>query len=285
MGGGGLTPVNAKAAAALREIGTLLAEQKANPFRVNAYRRAANTIEALQEPLDRIVSREGIRGLTGLPGVGEGIARSVYEFVTTGEMSRLDTLRGGHDPIHLFQRIPGIGPVLAREIYDRLHVSTLEALEVAAHDGRLARLQGMGKGRVELIEAWLASVLGKRKPPRAVDGEHPKPPVDVILDIDRRYREKSKRGELPKIAPRRFNPGSRAWLPIMHSTRGEWHYTALYSNTRRAHELKRTRDWVVIYYYDEHHHEGQCTVVTETGGELAGRRVVRGREAECRAPG
>ena len=71
-------------------------------------------------------------------------------------------------------------------------------------------------------------------------------------------------------------PANRAWLPIMHATRGEWHFTALFSNTRRAHELKRTKDWVVIYYYDEHHHEGQCTVVTETRGDLAGSRVVRG---------
>ena len=51
----------------------------------------------------------------------------------------------------------------------------------------------------------------------------------------------------------------------------------------RAHELGRTRDWVVIYYYDGEHVEAQCTVVTETRGALAGRRVVRGREEECRA--
>ena len=34
---------------------------------------------------------------------------------------------------------------------------------------------------------------------------------------------------------------------------------------------------------DDAHAEGQCTVVSETHGPLAGRRVVRGREAECRA--
>jgi putative hydrolase len=40
---------------------------------------------------------------------------------------------------------------------------------------------------------------------------------------------------------------------------------------------------VVIYFYDDEHAEGQHTVVTETHGPLAGRRVVRGRETECRA--
>ncbi|MGZ5127014.1 MAG: DNA-binding protein, partial [Burkholderiales bacterium] len=70
---------------------------------------------------------------------------------------------------------------------------------------------------------------------------------------------------------------------IMHASRDGWHFTVLYSNTARAHELGRTRDWVVVYFYDGDHAEGQHTIVTEARGTLAGRRVVRGREAECRA--
>lgn len=60
----------------------------------------------------------------------------------------------------------------------------------------------------------------------------------------------------------------------------EWHFTAMYSNTAHAHELKRTHDWVVVYYYDYHHREGQCTVATKGRGPLIGWRVVRGREQE-----
>jgi putative hydrolase len=86
---------------------------------------------------------------------------------------------------------------------------------------------------------------------------------------------------LPKIAPRRFNPSGEAWLPILHTERGEWHFTALFSNTARAHELGRNRDWVVIYFHEDSGPEGQRTVVTETRGPAAGQRVVRGREAEC----
>jgi hypothetical protein len=67
----------------------------------------------------------------------------------------------------------------------------------------------------------------------------------------------------------------------MHVTESGWHFSALYSNSARAHQLKRTRDWVVLYFYDEQHHESQHTVVTETHGSLTGRRVVRGRESEC----
>ena len=108
------------------------------------------------------------------------------------------------------------------------------------------------------------------------------PSVAVLLDVDAEYRRRSARGELARIAPRRFNPSGEAWLPVLHTERGEWHFTALYSNTARAHELGRTRDWVVVYFYDHDHHESQCTVVTEQSGPLRGKRVVRGREQECR---
>ena len=55
----------------------------------------------------------------------------------------------------------------------------------------------------------------------------------------------------------------------------------MFSNSYRAHELGRNRDWVIMYYYDEHHRGGQCTIVSEYRGILSGKRVVRGREDEC----
>jgi putative hydrolase len=109
------------------------------------------------------------------------------------------------------------------------------------------------------------------------------PPVQSLLDVDREYRQSSAAGRLPKIAPKRFNPEGLAWLPILHTDRGKWHFTALFSNTARAHELGRTDDWVVVYFYDDNHQEGQNTIVTETKGPMTGKRVIRGREAECRA--
>lgn len=275
--------LNDDTAAMLRQIADLLQKQGANPFRVNAYRRAANTVQSLRDSVRDIVEDKGTGGLTALPGIGEGIARCIYEYVATGEMSRLDALRGGHDPIRQFLRIPGVGPALAGRIHDQLHISTLEALELAAHNGRLQKLPGMGPGRVESIRAWLASVLGERRRPPQAAAHTLEPPVSMLLEIDRRYRQQAGQDKLPKIAPKRFNPQNEAWLPVLHATRGEWHFTVLFSNTQRAHELDRTRDWVVIYFYDRHHHEGQCTVVDETRDGLIGKRVVRGREIECRA--
>ena len=70
-------------------------------------------------------------------------------------------------------------------------------------------------------------------------------------------RNKAEAGQLPTIAPKRFNPEGKTWLPVLHSTQDGWHFTALYSNTARAHELGRTHDWVVVYFYDDHHRPGQ----------------------------
>lgn len=118
-----------------------------------------------------------------------------------------------------------------------------------------------------------------RVPPRSPAIAEP-PPVAELLDVDREYRRQAAAGRLRTIAPHRLNPDGVAWLPILHTDRGGRKYTALYSNTARAHRLHRTRDWVVVYYGNgggEH----QVTVVTEHGGPLRGRRVVRGREEAC----
>ena len=107
------------------------------------------------------------------------------------------------------------------------------------------------------------------------------PGVDILLDVDREYREKGRAGSLPRIAPRRLNPEGKAWLPVLHTRFGPWHFTALFSNTLRAHEMHRVYDWVAIFYSDPDGGEAQATVVTERRGTLTGKRVVRGREPEC----
>jgi len=107
------------------------------------------------------------------------------------------------------------------------------------------------------------------------------PSVEVLLGIDQEYRDKAKAGVLRLIAPRRMNPEGKAWLPVLHTRYGPWHFTALFSNTERAHEMHRTGDWVVVYFSGDDGDEGQVTVVTERRGALTGMRVVRGREPEC----
>ena len=272
--------LNERAAEIFRECAGILEHQAANPFRVNAYVRAANVLDALQDDVREILEKEGAHGLEKLPGIGRGLAAAIDEIARTGRLSQLDRLRGEASPETLFQTLPGVGSQLARDIHDTLHIDTLEALETAAHDGSLLTVPGIGERRAAAIRAGLASMLGRGQARR--DRHGPEPPVRLALAIDAEYCRRAAAGELPKIAPKRFNPEGKAWLPVLHAEREGWHFTALFSNTARAHDLGKTDDWVVIYFYDDDHREGQCTIVTETHGPMEGERVVRGREAECR---
>lgn len=263
----------------LEEVADLLEAQQANPFRVQAYRRAAASVRRLSKPLAKIWHEQGDKGLRAVSGVGERLGTALRILITTGRLPMLDRLRGETDPVALLESVPGIGPVLAERLHGELGIDSLEDLEAAAHDNRLSDLAGIGKKKLAGIVDSLATRLGRvRREGPAHEADEPS--VEELLDIDREYQEKATADQLPKITPRRFNPSGEAWLPILHTHRGERHYTAIYSNTARAHELARIRDWVVLYY-DGGLDERQATVITSQRGSLTGKRIVRGRENEC----
>jgi predicted flap endonuclease-1-like 5' DNA nuclease len=281
---------NPEIAQALERVADLLEAQDADPFRVRAWRRAAETVRAHPTPLAALVAESGLAGLDRLPGIGRSLASAIEELVRTGRLRMLERLEGEVAPEDLLTTLPGIGEALARRIVD-LGIHTLEELELAAYDGRLAAVPGFGARRVRAVQAALAGILGASARRRAgaarrrAAGEEAtpaeRPEVAALLAVDAEYRRRAEAGELRRIRPRRFNPAGTAWLPVLHAERDGWTVSALYSNTARAHELGKTHDWVVIYF-ERDGVEEQCTVVTESSGPLAGRRVVRGREAECR---
>ena len=275
--------INAESAARLEEVAALLAAQQANRFRVEAYRRAAQTVRDWPQPLNELVKAHGVEGLRKLPGIGISLARSLHQLATTGRLPMLERLRGEGDPVELLASVTGVGKRLAERLYTELSIHSLEELESAAHDGRLLAVAGFGSKRIAGIRDSLASRLGRvRKPVGSLPT--PLPAVSEILSVDEEYRRRACRDELSKIAPRRFNPKQEAWLPILHTARGARHYTALFSNTAHAHEMGKTHDWVVIYCdsgRDGGDGERQHTVITAERGPLTGRRIVRGREEEC----
>lgn len=264
----------------LDEAAQLLEAQAANPFRVRAYRNASDTVRELHEDPAQILEREGLDGLIRLQSIGDGIARAIDEMSHTGRWVQLERMRGEAEPEEVFRSIPGVGPETACRLHETLHVDTLEALEIAAHDGRLESVPGIGPRKAAAIRASLAAMLARRS--RRGSEDHDEPQVAELLQVDETYRQRANQGSLRTIAPRRFNPKGEAWLPILHVDHDDWSFTALYSNTARAHELGRTHDWVVIYFARADGREKTRTVVTETHGPLEGKRVVRGREAECR---
>jgi len=273
-------PDNAWIATKLEEVAELLEVQQANPFRVRAYRRAAETLRTLPQPVADLLAAGGTERLEGLAGIGTALARAIEELAGTGRLALLERLRGGSGPEEVLATVVGIGPELAHRIHAELGVDSLYSLEAAALDGRLASVAGMGPGRVRAVQEALAGRF--QRAPRPPTPQAAPPDVGELLDVDREYRERAASASLPRIAPRRFNPAREAWLPVLHTERDGRHYTALYSNTARAHQLGTTRDWVVVYR-DDPAGRGQWTVVTARRGPLAGRRVVRGHEARCAA--
>ena len=276
-----VAPTNEDIAEVLDRVAELLEAQRANRFRVGAYKKASDTLRGLDVRAADVLETAGVAGLVTLPAIGDSLARVIAEIIETGELGLLERLRGQAAPETLFATVPGIGPRLAAQIHEELGIETLEELEAAAHDGRLARIRGFGPRRLLAVSESLAGRLGRRA--RRVAASHGEPPpVGELLDVDREYRAQAAAGKLRRIAPRRFNPEGEEWLPILHTSRGGHSYTALFSNTALAHELGKTHDWVVIYR-DDGYGERQATVVTETRGPLVRRRVVRGREDDCRA--
>lgn len=268
---------NAEIAAQLDDVANLLEDQGANQYRVQAWRGGAESLRHLATPAAELLCQEGLEGLDRLPGIGPALARAVRELVETGRLSTLERLTGESDPIALLASVPGIGHTFAVRIHDELGIDSLEDLEMAAHDGRLDAVPGFGTKRLAAVRDALVTRLRARRRPSV---EETLPTVAEVLDVDREYRRRASAGELPRIAPRRFNPAGERWLPVLHTARGDRQYTALFSNTAAAHRFGRTRDWVVLYF-DGGEGERQCTIVTAFKGPLAHRRVVRGRESEC----
>ena len=273
--------LNEDIAERFEEVAALLEEQHANPFRVRAYRRGAVSLRGIDRPVSELLTAGGLEALEALPGIGISLARAAQSFIQHGRLPLLERLRGESDPVALLGTVPGIGVKMAEALHHELHLDTLEQLEEVAFDGRLESFHGVGAKRLAAVRDHLAQRLQRVQSPRP--GPRPDDPtIAELLDVDAEYRDGAAAGRLPTLAPRRFNPSGESWLPVLHAIRGERHYTALFSNTRRAHEFGTTRDWVVLYL-DGSTGERQWTVITSTRGSLAGLRIVRGREDECRS--
>ncbi|MHC4940330.1 MAG: helix-hairpin-helix domain-containing protein [Planctomycetota bacterium] len=260
---------NHEVADVLERVADLLEAQHASSFRVRAYRRGAETCRTLEQPLSEVSKLED------LPNIGKSIASAITEYLHNGRLMLLERLEGQVSPEALFATIPAIGEELAHRIHEHLHIETLEQLEIAAHDGRLATVPGFGTRRIHAIRDSLEVMLRRSSRRRARAGGEPElPSIEAILEVDAEYRTRAEEGSLRKIAPRRFNPSGESWLPILHTDRQGWHFTALFSNSARAHALDKCRDWVVIFY-ERDGHENQCTVISGPEGQ----RIVRGRQS------
>jgi len=127
----------------LVNIATLLELKGENPFKSRAYLNAARTLEGLSEPLEKIIAEERLGEVNG---IGESIQKKICELVTTGKLGYYDELKAATPPgLVLMLEIPGLGPKKIKALHDELGIETVEQLEQACKEGKVAKLKGFGE--------------------------------------------------------------------------------------------------------------------------------------------
>jgi DNA polymerase (family X) len=155
---------NPDIAAAFDHVADLLEYEGGNVFRVRAYRNAARMIGGLVESLAD-VRRDPHRKLTDLEGIGADLAGKIESLLDTGRLPLLDELEQ-RVPAAAFElmRVPGLGPKKVKKLVDALGIDSLEALEEACRDGRVATVKGFGEKTQATI---LGSMAFAKDPERA----------------------------------------------------------------------------------------------------------------------
>lgn len=142
---------NQQVATIFRSIGERLAAQRANPYRVRAYRKAADAIEALEEDIADVASRQALRDIDG---IGRDLSDKVEEFLRTGTIQAHEALRIPlPDPVKAWAQLPGLSESLVAYLYTRLCITTLTDLEQLVRSHLLRTVPGFSGSEEALLEA------------------------------------------------------------------------------------------------------------------------------------
>ncbi|HBH61306.1 MAG TPA: DNA polymerase/3'-5' exonuclease PolX [Nitrospiraceae bacterium] len=131
---------NQEVAKIFNDIADILEIKGDNPFRIRAYRRAAQHIDGMGKD----VAGMSLDDLHKIPGIGADLAGKIHEYVQTGGLEFYDALKK-EVPAGLIDllSVPGLGPKTAKLLFDKLHITDIDDLERHARDGRLKGLPGI----------------------------------------------------------------------------------------------------------------------------------------------
>ena len=166
------------------QLADLLEIADANPFRVRAYRNAARSLRASGRNVADMLA-EGC-DLSELPDIGEDLAAKIKEIVETGHLTLLeevaqDVPRGLADVVAL----PGIGPKRARSLHEALGITSLDDLQRAAEDGRIAEVKGFGaKTQRRILDAVTRGKTRERRFRLDVAEDYAAPLLEYIRDLE-----------------------------------------------------------------------------------------------------
>ncbi len=137
--------------AILYEIAELLELIGENPFKVRAYQNAARTLEGQTEEITALVDSGK---LDELPGFGEALVEKVTTLVKSGKLKYYEDLKKKvpHGLLEMI-RIPGLGPKKAKALFDHLKIDSVEKLEKACKEHKVAQLEHFGeKSEQKILE-------------------------------------------------------------------------------------------------------------------------------------
>jgi len=153
---------NSAIAKVFYDIADLLELKGEIPFKIRAYQKAARAIEHFPSEIEQMVKDEG--DLRDIPGVGEAIAKKITELVTTGRLRYYDELRAEFpEGISTLLDIPGVGPKIALRLSTELGIQSIDDLEAAIRDGKVASLPRLGDKVAENILRQIQAVRTKER--------------------------------------------------------------------------------------------------------------------------
>ena len=145
---------NSQIAEIFEKIAEILEIQQENPFRIRAYRRAAETVKNLSEDISEFAREDG---LLKLPGIGADLASKIKEFLETGKVSAYEKLKKKVDSSLLdMLNIPGVGPKTAKLLREKFKIKSLADLEAKAKAHKIRGLPGIKEKTEENILKGLA---------------------------------------------------------------------------------------------------------------------------------
>lgn len=142
---------NQRLAVVFRSMADLLASQRANPYRVRAYRRAADSLLALDEDIADVARRQA---LEEIDGIGRELADKIEEFLRTGTVQAYEDLKTPlPDNVKSWSQLPGLSDSLITYLYARLNIRTLDDLERLVRSHMLRTVPGFSGSEERLLDA------------------------------------------------------------------------------------------------------------------------------------
>jgi DNA polymerase (family 10) len=152
--------VNQNLRAIFLSMAGLLASKGENPYKVKAYRRAADSLKNLQEDVTALAERGEVQTIAG---IGKELAAKIHEFLSSGRIRAYEELKTPlPESVREWVDLPGFSEPVVHDLFFRLRITTWEDLETLAETHLLQTLPGLEAREDEILHAIRGRRLARR---------------------------------------------------------------------------------------------------------------------------